>query len=819
MKFSGEPLFEVLFPFHLVIDHQDRLIRVGVSTRKICKDVVEGDPFRKSFDFLDRHQGFDRIRRAGMAGLSALLRHRESGVMFRGQFVYDEEASEVLFVGSPWIRSVDHLLELGLVVSDFAKHDAMIDLLQMVQHQESRVMELKAVNDLASERKRSLEEANEKLVARERELERLAGVVTATRNTVILTDENGRIEWVNPSFTATTGYEFEEVRGLKPGDVLQGLETDRAVVKRMHEHLWSGEGFTLDVLNYRKDGRKLWLKLEVRPVRDRVGRLTGFTGLQIDITEEKLLNWMESLFMRGLTRGGDQRSWKSEMNLVSEELAGFAGADRVSIHSVGRGGEVMLLGCHGDFQRCEDCKSEACAGTYDAKGRSMDRGVDHRGSCDCCDREVVPLLSNEKRVIGMLEMSKLSMKGGPLKWEYLSISRMLARVIEGRMSDEELEKAREEAERANAAKSMFIASLSHELRNPLQGIVMALDLLGNRHSDSEDSKLLKQLKSRTENIERIVGDLLIQEGAEYGTVEVIDGVYSPAEVLERVRLEYLDAADEAGLELRVGPGEELAAMIGGDGGRVSQVLSNLVGNAIKFTERGQIEVSGRIRGEWIEFEVSDSGCGFPEEVEDRLFEPYYQWGGDHRMSMNGVGLGLSICRTLVVKMGGEIGAFRKAEGGSRFCFRLPLKELGEVACKAEPGDGSVIEDKRCVRLILAEDDPLVGELLVRLLETEGHVVHRVANGAEALDWIRREGDKYDGALVDQRMPEMDGVELATRVRAGEAGEEFRQFPMIALTASVGEQIRTECLAAGFNRFLAKPVSFDELLQVLEETFG
>lgn len=293
MNAAGQPeggyglppeLLGTVFPFHLALDTSLQVIQVGATLRRICPDLQAGTGLAQVFRMIQPEGELtaDWVREHSTRFY--LLEHRASHLQLRGGFYFLRAPDVVFFLGSPWLTDTSEIAGRGLTFDDFAIHDPVVDMLQVFQASKIALADAKKLADRLGKQRAELRLINDRLRIREAETRTLALIAARTDNAVVLTNEVGRTVWVNEGFTRLTGYTMEEMLGRKPGEVLQGPDTDPQTVSYIREQLQKGDGFSVEVLNYAKNGRSYWLSIEVQPIRDENGRLTNFMAIERDIS-------------------------------------------------------------------------------------------------------------------------------------------------------------------------------------------------------------------------------------------------------------------------------------------------------------------------------------------------------------------------------------------------------------------------------------------------------------------------------------------------------------------------------------------------------
>jgi signal transduction histidine kinase/CheY-like chemotaxis protein len=387
-----------------------------------------------------------------------------------------------------------------------------------------------------------------------------------------------------------------------------------------------------------------------------------------------------------------------------------------------------------------------------------------------------------------------------------------------RRANEQAEEARAIAEQANRAKSEFLATMSHELRTPMNGVLgMARVLASDPKLTTTQRVAANTIEESGEVLLSLLNDLLDLSKIEAGYMEVTNQPFSLEELVEALNTLFAARADELELDLTIRIDESLPDLLMGDELRIRQVLSNLLSNALKFTEDGEVEL--RVGGEKTEagvelvMSVRDTGCGIPEDVQGRLFESFVQLHNSRQMRAQGTGLGLAISRRLIRMMGGEITVDSTPGEGSVFTVTLTLEEAAGEARLPQQGSQAAAANEiseRQLRVLTVDDNAANRRVVEAFLSHMDIDIWEARDGSEALDLLERM--PFDLVLMDIQMPVMDGITATEKLRQGHSDN--RDVPLIALTANAMSGHEAQCRAAGMNDFVTKPIAPEQLFQAM-----
>lgn len=785
---------------------------------------------------------------------------------------------------------------------------------------------------------------------RAEELRRLALVAERTTNAVIITDVNRRIVWVNAGFERLTGYQFDEVIGLKPGELVQFEKTDPATIHQLRQAFNAAKPSRVQILNRGKSGREYWLDLNIQPLLDDSGALTGYIAVESEITdqvEERLYlqSILDSIASGLLIHDLDgrivdcNRKVEQMFGISRQELIARGSLDDLvhAVHLDGSAWAVENFPCHQTLRTGQPVQN-ATMGVATPRGRrwlAIDTALLHdafgnrKGVVTLfsdvttpveaqaalaeseerlrsvlaamaegvvilkTDGEVIfsnpaaaqilsaapeqilrqdvpnspwrmicedgnPMPPDEHPVLLTLQSSQplrnivmgvqCTDAADSLIWVSINSQPLIApgatmphavvltfhdiserkraemRLYQTNQNLQEAVKRAEElaaqAEQANRAKSEFLANMSHEIRTPMNGVIGMTGLLLETELSKEQRHYAETIRSSGEALLAIVNNILDISKIEAGRLELEDSEFDLIELLEDFAGSLAVKAQEKSLEFICAAHPDTPRHLRGDPGRLRQVLTNLVGNALRFTERG--EVSVRVAPVQIDkdaatlrFAVRDTGIGIPREKLPYIFEKFMQVDASTTRKYGGTGLGLAISRRLIQLMGGEIGVESEIGQGSTFWFIVRLQRQHLIAERAPLPPA----DLHGARVLIVDDNATNREILAAQLRAWGMVPTEAPDGAVALQKLEQsvsQGEPYRLVILDMQMPEMDGLAVGAAIRRD---ARFKALPLIMMSSLGQESDVAHSRQLGFAAYLVKPVRQSNLLDTVHRTLS
>jgi PAS domain S-box-containing protein len=656
------------------------------------------------------------------------------------------------------------------------------------------------------------------LTRAEAESRRLALVASRTSNVVVLTDPSWRIEWVNESFTRLFGFTLEEARGRLPSELLYGAGTQAGTLEAIKQACADGKPFRGEMINYGKDGRAHWLEIETQPLLDDAGRLRGYMGLMLDISARKESEAVqvrrEALFrfiLDALPIGvtcvyyGEKRE-----EYINEGVYRITGLTREQAREPDI---YRRITNPEDWARQEQEYARIRnreADRFSMEKRYLRPGDQsvvwvvltvqvYRDSAGRVLQEVATIvdITEQRAAAEQLQMAKEGAE---------SLNQQLENAIERAQG------AAMEANQATIAKSQFLATMSHEIRTPMNGIIGMTSLLLDTPLTREQREFAETIRTSGDALLTIINDILDFSKIESGRLELEQAEFNLRECVEGALDVLTPRASEKRIDLLYEIADGAPGTVVGDVTRLRQVMVNLLGNAIKFTEKGEVVLSVQVlqlredQAE-LQIDVRDSGIGIPDDAMGRLFQSFSQVDASTTRRFGGTGLGLAISKRLVELMNGRLWATSKLGQGSTFSFTV---SLGVTPSKPRPYLPSTRVTLAGRSLLIVDDNATSRRILTQLTTAWGLLPEAVDTPGQALELIRG-GRRFDAAILDMQMPGMDGCMLAEEI--------LKLRPKGTLPLMLLSSLGHRAIPELFEVSLSKPVKPAQLLDGLGRLFG
>ncbi|MEO5343759.1 MAG: PAS domain S-box protein, partial [Gammaproteobacteria bacterium SHHR-1] len=621
-------------------------------------------------------------------------------------------------------------------------------------------------------------------------------------------DAEGRYSYLSPGIEAVLGYAPEELLGRSPFELMPAGEAERVRALFAHYHSHKQAFQELKNINLHKDGRELVVLTSGLPILDQAGNLLGYHGTDRDITEasrtQQALEQERLRLQAFLQTASDGIHVINTQGLLVEANDAFLNMIGHGQDAIGRlhvsDWDPVMVGANFAHKR-DELVNERKMLLFESRHRRADGSyLDVEVNVNALKvGDECLLFASSRDITERLNQQR----------QLQELNRNLEALVAERTR--ELKQAKEQAEQASQAKSNFLANMSHEIRTPL-GAVLGLARMGARDNlDRQVGDVFEQILESGDHLLKVINDILDFSRIESGQMQLEWIPYQLPKLVDHLLELMRPKVQSRGLQLKLEMDRQQPAWVRGDPHRLNQILLNLLGNAIKFTERGEVGLSIQRQGDETLFQVRDTGIGMTETQRARLFRSFEQADSSTTRLYGGTGLGLSISRNLAQLMGGDIRVESAPDQGSCFTLNLPLQQAEPEAMPAvEHAQGPAASRLAGLRLLAAEDVEINRFILQDMLEHAGAEVVFAENGMQALGTIAREGAKaFDAVLMDIQMPIMDGYQASKRIRTIAP-----DLPIIGLTAHALKEEREHCLAVGMVDHVTKPIEEEVLMEAL-----
>ncbi|SEA85218.1 PAS domain S-box protein [Pedobacter hartonius] len=626
----------------------------------------------------------------------------------------------------------------------------------------------------------------------EGDLVKLSFVASKVNNAVVINDANNQVTWVNAAFEKITGFTLDDVKGKRLGDLIIGPKTDMELVEEVRRLTRKRQSFTIDMLAYRKDRREIWLSVYNTVVLDEKGNVDAEVEIIIDITDKK----------------------KAEKELQVLSLVASKTNTGVSIQDK----DGITTWVNKSLERMTGYTLK------ELRGHQMGNIL----SPNFYDQELIRTSRNKSRNNQSYSIEVLGEKkdGTPI---WFSISNtpilnsrgqverqidLISDITRRKQVEKEMIEAKEQALKLSKAKEMFLSVMSHEIRTPLNAVIGMTHLLLDNDPKLSQIDDLNILKFSGENVLHIINDILDFTKIETGKMELEIFPFSPKTLANDIINSLQVNVKKNGNQLALLFDPEIPDQVLGDKNRLYQVLMNLLGNAIKFTENGIVQLKIKLTGQneeesVVRFEIADNGIGIPKDKQQYIFETFTQARTDISRKYGGTGLGLAITKKLLDMFNAGITVDSIEGKGTTFAFEIAFSKTAEPTVAM--GMDTEMKLFTGKKILIVDDNEINILIAKRILSKWGLEVDAAINGYEAIDKIM--STRYDLVFMDIKMPGIDGFETTGIIR-DISDTYYKEIPIIALTASTLKNDHFKFVECGMNGHVLKPFNPQEIKQLL-----
>ena len=780
-----------IFPFLLLLDQHCRVEDYGRSMAKLFPGSLPGTPFFNQWSIVrPKLQAGVACSLESLVGkLVVIVNNDKPDLRFKGQFEKIEFEQKYLFLGAPWLDDTDQLLQYDLTLDDFALYDSMTDLLHVLKNNEIANREMKEVVNKVSKQRHEMAQSNARL-------EFLQSLIDNSSDAVQVSYEDGQLFYINQEAASRLGIKMEEagrynVRDFEkifenPLEWQKHVDDLKAVayltVEGENVHQRTGDTFPVEVtVKYLNVDGKGYIIANSRDITER-----RKSEEQLRIQEEKYRNIIANMNLGLLEVDKDDRIQYANQSFC--ELSGYTLEEMLGEKA------ADLFASEGAKQRIEEknqLRENGQSDSFEIIVRNK------RGEARWWLISGAPRYNDFGTVVGSIGI-------------HLDIT-------EQKRLEKELSRALYSAQEASEAKAAFLANMSHEIRTPLNGVLGMIRELGKEPLSLRQNSCLISAKKASEHLLSIINNILDISKIEAGELQLEQLNFSIRDVLNDVSSILESQANERLIEFRVVVEETVADAFLGDATRIRQILINLAGNAIKFTEKGSVTIVcaghqvNKYHQELI-FSIRDTGIGMDEEFTQKIFTKFQQADKSSSRRFGGTGLGMAITKELIEMMNGSITVQSEKGVGTEVCAQLMLP-VGDVT-KIEMANNLPLQvalENRSV--LLVEDNEMNRMVAINALLPYKMIVTEAENGLEAIEILKK--DTFDLILMDLQMPVMGGLEAMRILR-----QSLKiKTPVVALTANAFKSEIDLCINAGMADYVVKPFEEKNLIQAIAKALA
>lgn len=616
---------------------------------------------------------------------------------------------------------------------------------------------------------------------------KLSSAIEQSPISILITDTTGSIEYVNPYISQLTGYSPEELLGNNPSILNSGIQSSQ-FYKKLWDTILKGEIWEGEMCNKKKNGELFWELTKISPIIDSKGEITHFVGIKEDITERRSIENKIRFLADSLEHVGECVSITDKEDIILYVNRAFCVTYGYS--------NTELLGQHIGILQPDNIQQSELMQLFKEtrKGNWKGELINKRK-----DNSLFPILLSTSKIIDE-------------KKNEIAYIGVAMDITEMKKSRSELIAAKEKAEESDRLKSAFLANMSHEIRTPMNGILGFTSLLLEPDlSDETKEQYIQIIHQSGERMLNTVSDIVEISKIEAGIIDVRKSEINVNEVIRSIHNFFQVQTQKKGLNL-IYQNENLETdiILTTDKTKFESIITNLVKNAIKFTEKGNITVSCCFKNGFIKFCVKDTGIGIPKHRQAAIFNRFEQADIEDTRVFEGSGLGLAIAKSYVEMLGGEIWVESTEGQGSEFCFTIPNFIIEKDKASNSKPDNKEKRSKRQCKVLIVEDDETSAIYLKTILNDITEKITHVNSGERAIEECKNQAD-FDVILMDIKMPGISGYEATKRIR-----EFNKDVIIIAQTAYALSGDREQAISSGCNDYITKPVKRNEILEKIEK---